>query len=230
MRGGRLKLSLKIGTILFVIIGLGIATLWVLLPSKTSGPVSVSKTSDDGMLKLTMTLEKTRFSTNPREPIRITLTLTNLWDNNITLTFHYKSKFDFMVYDYALGDFVYKWSYEKISGPAGWGPNVTSYPKAISLEPLEISIVTLKPGESITDTLIWDQYYDGNSVAGGWIQTQLATKGKYRIVGYAGLANIPTIGAWGATDNPDRYFEYISKDGSLVRVVLETPGIDIVLE
>jgi hypothetical protein len=216
----------KFLTVVVVLILVAVIIWYQVFRTEFSGPVSVETVSDDGMLKLTMTLEKTRFSTNPREPIRINLTLTNLWDNNITLTFHYKSKFDFMVYEYALGDFVYKWSYEKISGPAGWGPNVTSYPTAISLEPPEINTVTLRPGESITDTLIWDQYYDA------WTSARpraLAIKGKYRIIGYAGFANVLLVWAQ-TTDNPDRYFEYISKDGSLVRVVLETPGIDIVLE
>jgi len=199
---------------------------WLMLRREVEGPVSVETVSDDGFLKLVMTLKKTKFTTNPREPVEINLTLINIGNQEITLTFHYKTKFDFMVYGYDQGDYVYVWSFDHISGPIGWSADPSTYPIPITLEEPEINSVTLKPGEYVSQTLIWNHLHDNNALAGGWIQVEPAPKGRYRIEGFAGFSRPPS--PW-APDNPLRYFEYTLPNGTLIRTVLKTPGIDITL-
>jgi len=205
---------------------------WFILKREVEGPVSVETVSDDGFLKLVMTLKKTKFTINPREPVEINLTLINIGNQEITLTFHYKTKFDFMVYSYTQGDYTYMYSWEHVQGAQNmlspgnqeaWN-SVYNYS---SLEPPEIEVITLKPRESISQLLVWNQNNDATGAAGhGWLFTEIAPKGKYRIEGYAGHGKFDD--PW-TPDNPLRYFEYTLPDGTLIRTVLKTPGIDITL-
>jgi len=220
-----MKLSLRLVVVVAVpLILSGLAVWFFVFRSGETGPVSVEAVSDDGFLRLTMRLEKTRFTTSPKEPVKINLTLTNIGDEEITLIFHYKSKFDFMIFDYSQGAYAYKWSYERIEGPPGWAADPSTYPINITLEPPEINTIILKPGEGISQTLIWDQFCKGG---GGGItpQVELAPKGKYRIEGFAGFGDWP--GPY--SKNSQRFFEYALPDGTLVSAVLQTPGIDISL-
>ena len=195
--------------IVFAVFILVVTVIWFqIFRSEVSGPVSVEVVSDDGFLKLTMTLEKTKFTTSPREPVKINLTLTNIGDQEITLTFHYKSKFDFMVYDYGQGEYIYMWSWEHVYNGS-------------SIELPEINTVKLKPGEKISELLIWKQnyVYDTTHPRRG-----LVTKGTYRIEGSVGHGKINA--PW-FPENPLRFFEYTLPNGTLVRTVLKTPGIKI---
>lgn len=194
--------------------------------SEVSGPISVEVVSEDGLLKLTMSLEKTVFPVNPREPVKITLTLTNIGDQEITLTFCYKSKFDVRVFDVNQGEDAYRWSYEHIQGPPTWCADPATWEgETLILEPPEMNTITLKPGESISEIIIWDQHSAGEAT-----QTFPPTKpvpcpkGRYRIYGYAGFSN---WFGYERIDNPLRYFEYTKPDGTLAKTVLETPGVDI---
>jgi len=216
--------KILIVAVVLVLIGIGVRPL--IFRSEETGPVNVEVVSEDGLLKLTMMLEKTRFTTSPREPVKINLTLTNIGDEEITLTFHYKTKFDFMILDYGQGAYAYRWSYDHIQGPSGWSADPSAYPTSITLEPAEMDTFVLRPGEKISQILTWNQLFDGSASAGGWYQTELAPKGKYRIEGFAGL------GRWDdpwTPDNPLRFFEYVTSSGTLVSTVLETPGIDVAL-
>ena len=111
---------------------------WLMLRREVEGPVSVETVSDDGFLKLVMTLKKTKFTTNPREPVEINLTLINIGNQEITLTFHYKTKFDFKVFDIDQGEDTYRWSYLHVEGPPGWciDPSLWQGPGSLTLEPL----------------------------------------------------------------------------------------------
>jgi len=217
-----MKTSFKFIIAIAVII-LAAATIRSFLPrSEETGSVYVEAVSDDGFLKLTMMLEKTKFTANPREPVEINLTLTNIGDEDITLTFHYKSKFDFMIFDYSQGAYACRWSYDHIEGPVGWAANASIYPINITLEPPEMDTIVLRPSEKIGQELIWNHLY----FHGGDYQTQIAPKGKYRVEGFAGFARFAD--PW-SPENPLRFFEYVSPNGNLVSTVLQTPGIDISL-
>lgn len=224
-----MKTFFKIIIVVVLIVPIGIVARPFIFRSGETGPVYAEAISDDGMLKLTMMLEKTSFATSPREPVKILLNLTNIGDKEITLTFHYKSKFDFMVFDYAQAKYAYRWSYENVQGPVPvWSADVTEYPKELHLEPPDVNIITLKPGKGIGKSFSWNQNYDGCAYAGidsgGWLLVELAPKGRYRIEGIAGLGYWP-----GLEDNPLRYFEYTAANGTLISTVLWTPGIDVTL-
>lgn len=222
-----MKTLFKVLILVIVVALVGIVVRPFIFRSEETGPVYAEAISDDGMLKLTMMLEETKFTVSPREPVRINFTLTNIGNEDITITFHYKTKFDFMVWSYSEGCYMCKWSYEHIEGPSGWSPNPSSYPINITLEKPEIDTIALKPGEKISQTLTWNQNFNGwQGFAGGegYYQVQPAAKGKYRIDGFAGFARWPD-----SPENPQRFFEYVLPDGTLVSAVLQTPGIDISL-
>jgi len=222
-----MKTPLKLTIVIAVTISVAVAAWLFVFRSEETGAVYVEVVSDNGVLKLTMMLDKTMFTTNPREPVRINLTLVNIGDQDITLTFHYNTKFDFMVWAYTQGWYGYRWSYDHIQGPVGWSANASAYPVNITLEPPEMSTFVLRPGEKISQTLTWDQLYDGSGgEAFSGSQTQLAPKGKYRVEGFAGFARWHD--PW-SPENPLRFFEYVSANGTLVSTVLKTPGIDISL-
>jgi len=218
-----MKRPLKFIAVVLVFI-LVVTVAWLFIFRSEEGPISVEAVSDDGVLKLTMTLEKTKFTTNPREPVKIILALKNIGDDEITITFHYKSKFDFTIWDYGPGTYAYRWSYDHIGGPVGWAANVSEYINYINmtLEQPEIDTVVLRPSEEINKTLVWDhrQYQYA-------LFLPSSTKGKYRVEGFAGFSPL-TYGLW-SSDYPLRFFEYISPNGTLVRTVLQTPSIDISL-
>jgi len=223
-----MKISLKIIVVVAVVILVGVAVWFFVFRPKETGPVSVEVASDDGLLKLTMTLEKTRFTTSSREPVRINLTLTNVGDEEITLTFNYRSKFDVKIFDVNQGEDTFRWSYEHIEGPQGWCANVTTWEgEPLTLEPMEITSVSLRPGNSISQIMIWDQHSAGEATQAFPPKKPVpCAKGPYRIWGYAGLSN------WSGYDwpqNPLRYFQYVAPDGTLKSVVLETPSIEILL-
>lgn len=225
-----MKTVFKILIAVVIVVSIGIVVRPFIFGSQDGGPVYVEAVSGDGVLKLTMTLERTRFTISPREPVKILLNLTNIGDEEITLTFHYESKFDFMVFDYAQAKYAYRWSYENVQGPVPvWSADVTEYPKELHLEPPDVNIITLGPGEGIGESFSWNQNYDGCAYAGidsgGWLLVELAPKGRYRIEGIAGLGYWP-----GLQDNPLRFFEYTSPNGTLISTVLWTPGIDVTLE
>jgi len=219
-----MKTSLKIVVVAALSILIGMVVWLLIFKSEETGPAYAEAVSEDGLLKLTMMLEKTKFTASPREPVKINLTLTNIGDEDITLTFHYKTRFDFMVWDYTQGAYAYRWSYDHIQGPVGWSANASSYPISITLEPPDVSTVTLSPGEETSQLFLWNQCYSGGGGEGWTPQVELAPKGRYRIEGIAGL------GRWSRVeDNPLRYFEYTGPNGILVSAVMQTPGIDIVL-
>jgi len=221
-----LKALFKLLIIVVVIALIGIVIRPFIFKSEETGPVYAEAVSEDGLLELTVMVEKSRFTTSPREPVKINLTLTNIGDQEITMTFHYKTKFDFMILDYGQGAYAYRWSYDHIQGPSGWSANASAYPISITLEPPEIDTFVLRPGEKISQTLTWNQLFDGSASAGGWYQTELVPKGKYRLEGFAGL------GRWDdpwSPDNPQRFFEYVTSNGTLISTVLKTPGIDVSL-
>jgi len=219
-----MKIIQKLIVVFAVIILVAVGAWLFVFKSEETGPATAEAVSEDGLLKLTVMLEKTRFTTDPREPVKINLTLTNIGNQELTLTFHYKSKFDFMIWDYTQAAYAYRWSYDHIQGPADWAANVSTYPIHISLEQPDISTVTLSPGEGISHSFLWNQYYSGGGGEGWTPQVELAPKGRYRIEGIAGF------GRWSrVADNPLRYFEYTLPDGVLISAVIQTPGIDIVL-
>jgi len=222
--------------IVFIAIILVVVALWLFLfKSEETGPVYAEVVSEDGLLKLTTMLEKSRFTTSPREAVRINLTLMNIGDQEITLTFRYKTVFDFMIFSSSQGSYTYMWSWEHIQGAQNriytlsegaqkaWD-DVYNYS---SLEPPEMNTVTLKPGEGISQLLTWNQNNDATGAAGlGWLFTETAPKGVYKIEGYAGHGNFGDV--W-TPENPLRFFEYALPDGRLVSTVLKTPTIEIKL-
>jgi len=224
-----LRRSLKFAIVVIACLLAGITIQQIIFRSKIAGTAYVEIISEDGLLKLTMRLEKTEFTLNPREPVKILLNLTNIGDRDITLTFRYKSRFDFMVFDYAQAKYAYRWSYENVQGPIpAWSANITEYPGELHPEPPDVNTVTLGPGQGIGQLFFWEQKYDGCAYAGvdsgGWLLTQSAPKGRYRIEGIAGLGYWP-----GLQDNPLRYFQYSLPNGTLISTVLWTPGIDVTL-
>jgi len=97
----------------------------------------------------------------------------------------------------------------------------------INFRASEINIITLKPGEKISEIMIWDQHSVGEATQTFPPNKPVPyAKGRYRIWGYAGLSS---WSGYEHPDNPLRYFEYTLPDGTLVRTVLETPPIDISL-
>jgi len=148
-----MKTPLKLILVFAVIVSVVVAAWLLVFRSEETGPVSIEAVSGDGVLKLTMTLEKTSFTTSPREPVRINLTLTNVGNQEITITFHYKTKFDFMIWAYTQGWYGYRWSYDHVQGPVGWSANASSYPISITLEPSEMGTLVLRPGEKTSQTL-----------------------------------------------------------------------------
>jgi len=209
---------------------IGVAVRPLIFKSEETGPVNVEVVSEDGYLKLTIMLEKTRFTTSPREPVKILLNLTNIGDEEITLTFHYKSKFDLVIWDYSQAWYVYRWSFDHIEGPShwpsGWAADPSTYPINVTLEPPDVNIVTLRPAEGISQLFFWNQQHSGGGEVGwlGSAQVGLAPKGRYRIEGVAGFGRSP-----GGPDNPLRFFEYTAPNGTLISTVLWTPGIDVTL-
>jgi hypothetical protein len=218
---------LKIAIVLIALLITAGVAFWFFFRAQETGPVSVEVTSEDGFLKLVMALEKTRFTKDPKEPVRINLTLINVGDQEITLTFRYKSKFDFKVFDVDQGEDTYRWSYIHVEGPLGWSVDPSSWQgEPLTLESSEISVVTLKPGESMSEIMFWDQYSVGEATQAFPPNKPFpCAKGHYRIWGYAGLSS---WSGYEHPDNPLRYFEYVSPTtNELKRVVLETPPIDI---
>ena len=224
--GFKMKIPLKIVVVavaIILIILIGVAIRPLIFRSEETGPVYIEAISEDGLLKLTMVLEKTKFTVSPREPVRINLTLTNIGEEEMTMTFHYKTKFDFMIWDYSQGAYAYRWSYDHLQGPIGWAANASEYPFPITLEPPGIDTIVLKPGEKISQTLTWNHYYMGGLELP---PVELALKGRYRVEGLVGSSRWDD--PW-SPDNPLRFFEYVTSDGTLVSTVLKTPGIDITL-
>jgi len=221
-----LKTSLKlifVAAAICVLIGIAVRPL--IFKSEETGPVYAEAVSEDGLLKLTMVLEKTKFTTNPREPVKINLTLTNIGSQDITITFHYKTKFDFMIWDYSQAWYVYRWSFDHIEGPPNWAADPSTYPTNETLDPPDVNMVTLRPGEGITQLFFWNQQYSGGGeVSDDYPQVALAPKGRYRIEGAAGLSRFPA-----GPDNPLRYLEYTASDGTLISTVIQAPGTDITL-
>jgi len=230
-----MKTPLKLIIVFAVIISV-VATAWLFVfRSEETGPVSVEAVSEDGLLKLTMMLEKTKFTASPRESVKINLTLTNVGDQEITLTFRYETEFDFMIFSSSQGSYTYMWSWEHVQGAQNriytlsqgaqeaWD-QIYNYS---SLEPPEMNTVTLRPGEGIGQLLIWNQNNDATGAAGGgWLFTETAPKGVYKIEGYAGHGNFGDV--W-TPENPLRFFEYTVPDGRLVSTILKTPAIEIKL-
>lgn len=223
-----MKTLFKVLIVVIVVALVGIVARPFIFRSEEKGPVYAEVVSEDGLLKLTMMLEKTKFTTNPRESVKINLTLTNIGSQDMTLTFHYRSKFDVKIFDVNQGEDTFRWSYEHIQGPPDWCVDVTRWEgESLTLESPEITLVTLSPGDGISQLIIWDQHSAGEAT-----QTFPPTKpvpcakGPYRIWGYAGFSLwslYPTL------DNPLRYLQYEALNGTLVSVVLETPGLDISL-
>jgi len=228
LEGWKLKTLFKLLIVVVIVALVGIVVRPFIFKSEETGPVYVEAVSEDGLLKLTMMLEKTKFTTSPREPVRINLTLTNVGDQDITLTFHYRSKFDVKIFDVNQGEDTFRWSYEHIEGPPSWCVDVTRWEgEPLTLETPEISLVTLRPGDGISQLIIWDQHSAGEA-------TQMfpptkpvpCAKGPYRVWGYAGFSS---WFGYERLDNPLRYFQYEALNGTLVSVVLETPGVDVSL-
>jgi len=75
---------------------------------------------------------------------------------------------------------------------------------------------------SVLTILTWDQHFNGWQRGAGverYYQVEPASKGKYRIDGFAGLARCSD-----SPENPQRFFEYVLPSGTLVSAVLKTPA------
>jgi hypothetical protein len=113
----------------------------------------------NGVLELTMTLDKTVFSLG--EPVNLTLTLTNISDQTINYT-HTGLDFDFQVYN-GTNNVVYQWS------------NFIAIPQFIA-------IVPLPAGESRSANFTWLQTCNFNAQVEG----DPVSPGTYYIVGQTG--------------------------------------------
>jgi hypothetical protein len=215
-----------IAIVVFLIATCAVITAFLLSRSE-EGPLSTSVRTDDGVLELKVEIPKKKWSTSPREPVRIHLTLTNVGSDEVTLTFNYRSRFDFMIYSVEQGSYSYMWSYEFVQGTQNTNSAWTAIFNYSTLEAPEVNTVTLKPGDSIDQWLEWNQKNDATGPAGmGWLFTEMAPKGVYQVEGYAGHGNFGD--SW-TPENPLRYFDYTLPGGKLVHTVIKAPRLEIVL-
>jgi hypothetical protein len=108
-------------------------------------------------LELTVTLNKTVYLVG--EPLNITLKVTNISNETIEYSSASTLIFDFLVFD-AKGNWIYQWSIGKAFAQI-------------------IIPITLNPGDSETEVLVWDQTCNTGAVGG-------VSPGTYYIVGMTG--------------------------------------------
>jgi hypothetical protein len=117
---------------------------------------TLQTSSVNGSFELTLSVEKTVHS--PREPVNVTLALTNISDQTVNFT-HTAFDFDFFV-ENASGGKIYQWSIGQAF-------------------PMWAMIKQLPPGESETATYTWPQTSNSNFPS----VTAQVPAGTYYIVG-----------------------------------------------
>jgi len=148
------KISLVTLLLLSVAWAVAVASLW----ANNITPSSLNETVEaiQYPFELVLTLDKTTYRLG--EPVNITLSLTNISDENVKIGLAAggdpKSQFDFLIYD-GSNDLIYRYSAHR--GYYAGGP-----------------LVSLAPSQSFTASHLWEQNDDdGGAVA----------EGKYFVVG-----------------------------------------------